>query len=166
MFNKSPLQFQPSCHRAHPKSHNKSWINLLFVHFLSEHSVHFVASSLLFEVTLWVPVCHSQMGERRQVFKSSFWNQRYVVAMEGPGKTRDTRWGRIVFGLEYTPGESARRFLAWVVINSQQTERLESVERPHRDAAQAVVAQDALHTKRTCWHGDTMKSFGNLQNAR
>lgn len=111
------------------------------------------------------PVCYSQMGERRQVFKGSFWYQRYVVAMERPGKMRETWWGGTAFGLEYTPGECGRRFPAWVEMNSQQSERLESVERPHWDAAQAVVAQDALHTKTTCWHGHTLKRVGHLKNA-
>lgn len=37
---------------------------------------------------------------------------------------------------------------------SQQTERLETIERPHWYAPQAVVAQDSLHTEQTCWHGD------------
>lgn len=30
---------------------------------------------------------------------------------------------------------------------SQQTQRLEPIERPHRDAPQPVIAQDSLHTQ-------------------
>lgn len=41
---------------------------------------------------------------------------------------------------------------------SQQTQRLEPVERPHWYAPQAVVAEDSLHTEQACWHGDKCRN--------
>lgn len=33
--------------------------------------------------------CHSQVGQWRQIFEGSFWYQRYVVAMERPGRDHE-----------------------------------------------------------------------------
>lgn len=41
------------------------------------------------QVCVCVCFCHSQVGQWRQIFEGSFWYQRYVVAMERPGRDHE-----------------------------------------------------------------------------
>lgn len=101
--------------------------------------------------------CYSQVGERWQVFEGSLWYQWYVVTMERPEKGRERERKRGHRNVDKSLDGKCLDCLSVSELStssrvcrdgySQQTEGLEPVERPHWYAAQAVVAQDSLHTE-------------------